>query len=143
KEARTEALIFLIHLVGDAHQPLHCADNNDHGGNDVHVLFFGTADNLHAVWDTSLIKRTRLGETAYVRKLKNWLASHSISDLQRGAVTDWALEAHTIAAQHTYADVPANERLGVRYYKRNLPFVDEQLAKGAVRLAKILNDALP
>jgi hypothetical protein len=55
KKARTEALIFLVHLVGDVHQPLHCADDHDRGGNEVQVQFFGIDDNLHAVWDSSLI----------------------------------------------------------------------------------------
>ena len=77
-----------------------------------------------------------------MRKLKNWLAAHTSTDLQSGTVTDWAVEAHTIAVEHAYADVPAHGRIGARYFERNLPFVDEQLAKAAVRLAKVLDDSL-
>ncbi len=143
KKARTEALIFLIHLVGDAHQPLHCADDHDRGGNDVQVKFFGEDTNLHAVWDDSLIKKTQLSEAAYAKKLTTWLSSQSVTDLQSGAVTDWALEAHQLAKEHAYGDVPASKRLGAKYFKSAIPVVDEQLAKAAVRLAKILNDTLP
>ena len=57
-EDRTEALKFLVHFVGDVHQPLHTADRNDHGGNDVQVTFFGQPMKLHAVWDTGLIMHT-------------------------------------------------------------------------------------
>jgi hypothetical protein len=142
KQARTEALIFLVHLVGDVHQPLHCADDHDRGGNDVQVKFFGIDENLHAVWDSSLIEKANLSETAYVHKLNSWLSSQSVTDLQSGTVTDWALEAHQIAREHAYGDMPASKRLGAKYFKRALPFVDEQLAKAGVRLAKILNETL-
>jgi hypothetical protein len=142
KKARTEALIFLVHLVGDVHQPLHCADDHDRGGNEVQVQFFGIDDNLHAVWDSSLIEKANLSETAYVRKLNTWLSSQSETDLQSGTVTDGARGAHQIAREHAYGDVPATKRLGVRYFKRVLPFVDAQLATGAVRLAKLLNETL-
>jgi len=61
---RAEALKFLIHFLGDMHQPLHCAERKDpvtgkgdRGGNDVHLSFFGTPTNLHAVWDSGLIER--------------------------------------------------------------------------------------
>jgi hypothetical protein len=54
---RLEALKFLVHLVGDISQPLHCADNQDRGGNDVHVDFMGWRTNLHAVWCVSAPNR--------------------------------------------------------------------------------------
>ena len=94
------------------------------------------------MWDSSLIEKANLSETAYVHKLNTWLSSQSETDLQSGTVTDWALGAHQIAGEHAYGDVPASKRLGAKYFKGALPFVDEQLAKAAVRLAKILNDTL-
>ncbi len=48
---RRESLMFLIHFIGDMHQPLHSADNKDKGGNDVHVIFFDRPANLHSTWD--------------------------------------------------------------------------------------------
>src|SRR6266516_2237538 len=73
---RAFALMFVVHLVGDLHQPLHCADNNDRGGNDVAVTFFGEADsaggthwNLHSVWDTGLIGHRNLTDAAYASRL--------------------------------------------------------------------------
>jgi len=68
---RADALRFVIHLVGDLHQPLHCATNNDEGGNCVPVVFFGTVPtmtnptsesyqpNLHAIWDTGIIQQMK------------------------------------------------------------------------------------
>ena len=55
KPVRAEALRFLIHFVGDLHQPLHCADNRDRGGNEVGVLIGAEQTNLHAVWDTDVV----------------------------------------------------------------------------------------
>jgi len=139
-EARYEALAFLVHLVADAHQPLHCIDNNDRGGNDTMVSFFGAPTNLHAVWDNELLFRTRWGERAYVRRLMTWVASHNLEALQRGTIVDWVLEAHQLARTYAY-NVPANHILRSDYYRANLPIVDSQLAKAGVRLARVVNDA--
>jgi hypothetical protein len=49
---RAEALKFVIHFIGDMHQPLHDEDDGDKGGNARHVIFDGRPDNLHWIWDT-------------------------------------------------------------------------------------------
>ena len=61
---RKEALMFLVHFVGDMHQPLHCSDNKDKGGNDVKLDFFGRPSNLHSVWDSGLLGRIGTGGRA-------------------------------------------------------------------------------
>ena len=53
--ARLEALKFVVHFVGDLHQPFHTTDNHDRGGNEILVVFGGRKTNLHAVWDTGLL----------------------------------------------------------------------------------------
>lgn len=50
-EEKRLALRFVVHLIGDLHQPLHAGDGTDRGGNDVKVKFFDTQTNLHSVWD--------------------------------------------------------------------------------------------
>jgi hypothetical protein len=146
---RAEALKFLVHFVADLHQPLHTTDRGDRGGNDVRVTFFGEKIhpfsekpwNLHTVWDSGLIDQTGLSEAAYVERLQAWLKKRSISDLQKGTVTDWALEAHRAAVDVAYR-LPKNRRLSKNYFERSLPVVDELLAKAGVRLARVLNEAL-
>lgn len=138
--ARQEALIFLVHLIADLHQPLHCIDNNDRGGNDVAVKFFGISTNLHAVWDSELLHRTRLRERAYTHRLTNWLATQNRGNLQRGTPVDWAIEAHDLARQYAYR-LPLDYNLRSGYYSANLPIVESQLAKAAIRLAHVLNTA--
>jgi len=137
---RAEALKFLVHFVGDLHQPLHCADDNDRGGNDVMVTFFGETSNLHKVWDVNIIAKTGLSETDYANKLTAALASQDIPGLQAGTVTDWALESHQGAVAHSYL-IPANKVLDTQYFDDNRPIVDDQLSKAGVRLARILNEA--
>src|SRR5436305_12076598 len=56
-ENQREALMFIIHFVGDMHQPLHCATNQDKGGNEVMTEFFGIPMNLHSAWDSGLLGR--------------------------------------------------------------------------------------
>lgn len=59
RPVRIEALKFLVHFVGDVHQPLHAGYGVDRGGNDVKVFFFGDNTNLHSLWDSGLIRRTQ------------------------------------------------------------------------------------
>ena len=65
-----EALKYVVHFIGDVHQPLHAANNNDRGGNDVAVTFLGQRTNLHAVWDGGIIAPAVKGdERAYALRL--------------------------------------------------------------------------
>ena len=66
---RAEALKFLIHFVGDMHQPLHCGDRKDRGGNDTKVNYFGQAYNLHRLWDSDLLARMDNDEDHLVHSL--------------------------------------------------------------------------
>lgn len=67
---RLEALKFLVHFVGDLHQPLHASNNNDRGGNAVRVRFNGSDTNLHAVWDNGIIDAATGGdERGYALRL--------------------------------------------------------------------------
>lgn len=142
QETRATALKFIVHLVADLHQPLHCADNHDHGGNDVAVQFFMEPTNLHRIWDSGLLQKTGLRERDYVRHLEGWLARHDAHALTKGTIVSWTLESHAIAVHHIYPDLPPNRHLAGAYYDTHIRFVDEQLAKAGVRLAKVLNEAL-
>ena len=138
---RAEALRFLVHLMGDLHQPLHVSDNGDKGGNKRFVWLEDHEFKLHEVWDGELIETTRLSEDAYFQRLKQAMDSLDLSAFERGTVVDWAMEGHRIAREHAY-HIPKGGRLGDAYLQENLPLVDLALIKAGVRLAKVLNDAL-
>ena len=62
-EDKALALRFIVHIVGDVHQPLHAGKGDDRGGNDVQVHWFGEATNLHSVWDSKMIEAQSLSYT--------------------------------------------------------------------------------
>lgn len=149
---RAEALKFLIHLIGDLHQPFHVTTNTnpqDFSASKVKVkTLTGRPTNLHEVWDTDLVDYGRQSKSvsAYATLLSNRF-QRSVST--QGSVTDWALEAHRLpwsAYYHTSGDfmVAASEReawkLDQPYYDKNLPVVELQLVRAGARLAKVLND---
>jgi len=138
---RAEALRFLIHFIGDLHQPLHVSNHNDRGGNQRPVTFLDHPRNLHQVWDGELIQATGWGEDQYFERLESEMDSLDLTALERGTVVDWAMEGHRLAAEHAY-QLPANGRLGEGYLEANRPLVDRALIEAGVRLAKVLNEVL-
>jgi hypothetical protein len=143
-DAKNEALKFVVHFVADLHQPLHCADNHNRGGNDVHVTFFGENANLHSVWDTLLIERIDPDTESYAKRLDDALTDSNITAFENGTVEDWALESHAVAQKVAYGALHAGEtlELGAGYLQTAAPVVDLQLQKAGIRLASILNHAL-
>ena len=114
---RAEALRFVIHFVGDLHQPLHCTTNNDMGGNCVPVTFFGVAPvmpnaqfesyrpNLHAVWDSQLILRI-MGSASvqeWAASLERKFSSDAGAWQKEGVNLEaWAWEGHQLAEMAAY-----------------------------------------
>ena len=143
-EAKNEALKFIVHFIADLHQPLHCADDHDRGGNDVHVTFFGENANLHSVWDTLLIERIDPDPKNYVNRLDADLTDSTIRAFEHGTVEDWALESHAVAQKVVYGALPRRESLdlGPDYLQVAAQAVDLQLQKAGIRLAFVLNEAL-
>jgi hypothetical protein len=151
---RQQALKFLVHLVADLHQPLHCAervDRNgrpDRGGNDCKVYFLDepAETNLHRIWDTNLIQRNvgPMTLAKYAAQLNDKITPQQKAAWSGRIAQAWANESNRIAADHVYAGVPADgtTRLDLGYVSRNQRIVDQQLSKAGIRLAKILNEVL-
>jgi len=124
---RAEALRFVVHLVGDLHQPLHCADDDDRGGNTVKVVLLGVPATLHGVWDGGLLTVSGLTERAWVERVAGRISGTDLRTLGRGTVVGWALETHRAAVEHAYV-IPRSHRLGARWVDANEPVVERQLA---------------
>jgi hypothetical protein len=139
--ARAEALRFLVHFVGDLHQPLHTATDSDRGGNDRRVSFLGLPKNLHEVWDGELIEASGMNEEQYFAHLRRLMDSLDVAALERGTVADWAMEGHRTAALQAY-ELPSTGAIDRAYVDANLPVVDRALVAAGVRLALVLNQAL-
>ncbi|MGY3149323.1 hypothetical protein ACVWYQ_006322 [Bradyrhizobium sp. USDA 3397] len=148
KDERRRALLFLVHLLGDLHQPLH-AIKEDRGGNDIKVTIVvrnganGSAaedTNFHSAWDSGLIRKLAWSWGSYVDRLEQvWLPSASAS-LTDGTVESWALETHR-AAIDLFSIQPPNGVFDDAYLVKVRPILDRQLSVAGVRLAKLLNDA--
>ncbi len=145
---RGEALKFLIHFVGDLHQPLHVTDNHDRGGNDVQIVVFGAsaATNLHALWDTALIVRRGMSESAYANFLVQRVDSVETGPIDFAA---WAEQTHLFGVKVAYSyqgfssiGTP-REAIAIDgpYLQHTLPLVDQLLTLAAFRLALVLNES--
>lgn len=146
--ARVEALKFLVHFVGDIHQPLHCAERHgDHGGNMVWVQWPGEtkAIKLHAVWDMNLVEKTlhdqQLTPAEFADQLTHAITPAQIQAWSAGAPADWAWESHRLAVTEVYATIPETgaHLLDGAHIAKSEHLVVEQLTKAGIRLAYLLN----
>jgi hypothetical protein len=153
KDQQKQALMLAIHFVGDIHQPLHTVAENE-GGTllDVRVLMHGERsincplapenDNLHTVWDSTLIKMTVRNWGSYVGRLETgWLMSPDAHKSVINNPAQWAVETHK-TAQEIWKLTPSSKILKDDYYVEVLPMLDKQLGLAALRLTRFLTDAL-
>jgi S1/P1 Nuclease len=155
---RALALRFLVHMIGDIHQPLHAADDGDLGANLKFVLIpeSDQGRRLHGVWDTDIVKRALRGvnEAAYAKELLTRFKDR-IPAWQSGTVRDWMAESHSLSKFVTYGTLPRFEcgkewastivtpvPLPEEYMSRAAETVPAQLAKAGARIAWMLNQAL-
>lgn len=153
REQKREALKFLIHFVGDIHQPLHAGRKGDKGGNEIHLAAFlnrhpAKGFNLHEAWDTLLIQSKSRDPHRYASAIRSGLSKSAIAAFgQEQDTVRWLEESHTVALTTAYVDtsgraITAGESLRADYVRRNQPVVEQQLAKAGVRLAGLLNELM-
>jgi len=142
KLKRLEYLLWVVHLVGDVHQPLHCADNGDKGGNGVPIVLLAKHGNLHWAWDTGFFNVVH----ARPAELATDLLAHECKDVPAtvdgNAPQAWAQESFGVAKDFVYPQVQRNggqctrEEVDIAW-----PVVRKQLARAGMRLAAVLNAA--
>lgn len=138
---RLQALKFVVHFVGDVHQPMHAGNARDRGGNDVQLnLRDGTRNgygtNLHALWDGSLFFSLRESEQRHLRELDKLDITVPAGD----APGTWAEESCRIAVDPSV--MPATARVGMDYVYRWRPVAEERVVIAGRRLAALLNRVL-
>lgn len=131
-------LKMLVHFIGDLHQPLHIGRKEDKGGNDVQVQWFGRGTNLHSVWDSKMIDDYDMSYTDLAENAEE-LSKKQIEFIEQGSVVDWVNEVHQIT-DDVYKSANVGENLRYRYSYDHFATVRQQLQKGGIRLAKVLND---
>lgn len=131
------ALRFIVHIIGDLHQPLHAGNGTDRGGNDVKVRFFWEDSNLHRVWDSGMIDRRQLSYSEW----SDWLgAKISPQDVKNWSDTNpetWITES-TQFRDVIYPE-DAN-RMSWDYLYNHLPIATKRLQQASIRIAAYLNE---
>jgi hypothetical protein len=141
---RAIALKFLVHFVGDLHQPFH-ALGVGHGGNDVPVSIFGeevcasAPCNMHTVWDSALIAHRNLDDGKFMAVLRDQIERNRWATRPVGTPADWAMQSHDLA---NAALLPPRANADEAYYRAQIPIVEQRLALGGLRLAAVLNEIL-
>jgi hypothetical protein len=132
-------LKLLIHIVGDIHQPLHVGRFEDLGGNRIKVLWFNVSYNLHQVWDEQLIKLQELSYTEFTAAINHTTpAQHNA--WQKQPVSEWIWDSYQLA-EKVYSDIKLpEEKLGYNYNFKYKAVLEQQLLKGGVHLAGLLNE---
>lgn len=143
---RATALKFLVHFVGDIHQPFH-ASGVEKGGNGITVTAFGRPTcssyattskcNLHAIWDGFLIDRRKLSDKQYLKMLEGDIKAHSVEAGPIDAVA-WTEQSKIVSDAGM---VQNGTDIDEAYYQKFMPTIDRQLELGGLRLAAVLNAA--
>ena len=138
KEERIQALKFLVHMIGDIHQPLHAGKRDDLGGNRVSVHWFRSveATNLHTVWDDLIIEQEKLSFTEWTRFLDHPTAAE-LKEWQGSNYTAWMEESYKL--RDRCYDFKPELPLSYDYVYKSLPIVKQRLLQAGVRLAGTLN----
>ena len=124
--------------MGDLHQPMHVGKAEDKGGNDIQLQWFGQGTNLHRVWDSNMIDDYGMSFSELAYSLPE-LTKQEEKEIQAGTLLEWVEETHQLGNK-VYDSVTVGEKLGYRYSYDHWSTVEEQLQKGGLRLAKVLND---
>ena len=149
---KAEALCYLVHCVGDLHQPLHAGFPTDFGGNSISVVKLAgkkKQQTLHGVWDSAMLKTLSFRTTAlYVDDVLSPLVPSIKAEAMASLVpADWAAESHALAISAAYSDengkrVKSNAELSQKYLDRGIAVTNRQIALAGLRLAALLDDAV-
>lgn len=137
REEKQLALRFIVHIIGDLHQPLHAGKPGDRGGNDVKLSFFGRPTNLHAVWDSGIIDQEQYSSAEYSERLMRGTSNEEIVSWWEPNPTVWINES----AELRDRIYPATSELSYDYLFQHRAEVERRLRQSGVRMAAYL-DAL-
>jgi hypothetical protein len=145
-QARREALKFLVHFVGDAHQPLHAGYRHDRGGNDFQLNYRGSGapdgegTNLHGVWDYWLVRSAGLDNDDYAAHLRSLPLPADPAAGSDNPAAEWAMEScRLIDAQAIY---PPSRKITDAYLDQHRPLAEQRIRQAGARLAALINSAL-
>ena len=137
KQDQLDVFRFVVHIVGDLHQPLHVGNGTDRGGNDVKVTWFREETNLHRVWDSHMIDHMKYSYTEYAQQIQLGL-----NDADKQELLDPTLMAFVNKSRSVHDQIYdiGNGKLSWEYIYKNRELMEDRLLKAGYHLAAILND---
>jgi hypothetical protein len=144
-EVRLRALKYLVHLVADVHQPLHAGYAEDRGGNSYQLQAFMRGTNLHAFWDSGLIRALDQDTEVITARLLDSGTRNKISAAANGSpATSTAVRAAEESCRIVgLPDFYPGRLVDRAYVQRFTPLMEQRLKQAGTRLAAELNKALP
>lgn len=150
---RLMALTFLVHFVGDIHQPLHAVERDqDQGGNKLKVDYGARKNsNLHTIWDGLLADRAISTPPLGAAGILGEVTPAQRTEYAAGSLDDWGRESWQLAKDQVYGSVlpdvcgptpKAAVKMDDATITRLVPVLRLQIAKGGIRLARLLDEAL-
>lgn len=133
------SLRMLIHMMGDLHAPMHMGHKSDRGGNKVQVQYFGNGTNLHKIWDSAIMNTVHSWSYTEWRNQIDITDEKRIAEIVAGDPCEWGRETYKISSS-IYAETPAGSKLSFDYAYKWAPLIEDQLLKGGLRLAAVLNE---
>ena len=140
KAERATALKYVVHFVGDIHQPLHVSRAADKGGNGIKITYRGKDTNLHTLWDSGLLDYQGLSYTE-IGTAYDYLPASQIRTWQHDEPLKWAFESAQLSEQ-IYAEADKNPAFDYSYYPAHADVLKQRIQQAGVRLAGLLNEAL-
>ncbi|MDB5233776.1 MAG: hypothetical protein JWR44_769 [Hymenobacter sp.] len=137
-EERLVALKFLVHLVGDVHQPLHVGHAEDRGGNSIQVSWRGRDTNLHSIWDGDLVEYPGFTFTEMAAAYDH-AEPAQIKQWQKDDMTTWLFESYQFCTP-IYTSAATNPKFDYHFYPGFGPTAEQQILKAGIRLAGVLNE---
>mgnify|MGYP000871817473 CR=1 FL=1 len=140
REDSVFALKFLVHLIGDIHQPCHVGQEEDKGGNLYYLKWFGRKTNLHRVWDSEMIAFYGMSYTELSDNLRSiYAVSADHERIINTRPIDWLNESQN-ELKAIYQQTEEGANLRYEYHYKNFPLVEKKLYYAGVRLAAVLNE---
>jgi hypothetical protein len=140
REKKIEDLKFIVHFVGDIHQPMHISRAEDKGGNTIQLNYEGNGTNLHALWDTKLLEHQGLNYKQLAEKYDH-ISAAQIKQWQSDPLIKWMWESYEISSK-LYAEVDGmkGRTIDNSYYEAHIGIIQERIERAGIRLAGVLNE---
>jgi hypothetical protein len=139
RQQKAEALKFIVHFVGDLHQPMHISRAEDKGGNTIQLNYEGQGTNLHSLWDTKLLEHEGLSYEQLAVKYDH-ANPDQIRQWQNDPLIKWIWESYEVSSRlYAEVDLMKGRSIDEGYYQAHIAIIRKRIEQAGIRLAGLLN----